>query len=755
MASRPRHRAAPRPKADAASARRVHLRSLARLVILLTAITVAVAGWIFIAHPRSSPRPGPIILISVDTLRADHLPAYGYKGVSTPAIDALAADGVLFERAYAHAPQTLPSHVSILSGELPFEHGVRDNIGFTVKPGLPLLPAMLHARGYETAGFASSFILRKETGIGQGFQVYNADTPPISPNMTFGMVRRDGAKTLELAEQWLDRQASPRVFLFLHFYEPHRPYRPPERYAHYPLAYDGTIAYVDELVGRLMSDLKARGLYDRATIALTADHGEGLGDHGEQEHGVFLYDSTLHVPLIVKLPGERDAGKRVAAPVEHIDLVPTLLDLAGAPAPGGLRGKSLRAAMDASDPTLADRGIYSETLYPLYHFGWSPLYALTDPRYRFIRAPKPELYDLVRDRDERQNLEAQRTQTASSMLAALDALAGQRAIDRPTSVSAGDLERFQALGYIGSSRMPSISDERSLPDPKDKIAVLDLYRQGVELRSEGKLTEAAAAFRHVVAGNPSMADVWMQLSSVLMQQGNTAEGIDALKHAVAIDPGLADNQLQLASAEFGAGQLDQATEHAKQALQGKPAEAHELLARVALARGDERQAMNEAQMAAQTDPSLPFPLYLQGVALSKQGRYTEALPLLQRAAANLASRHLEMQDLHLAMADTLAHLGRTDEAEAEFRQEMTRFPQNARARVGLAMLYRAEGRVREANDVLTDLLRTSPTAANFAMAARTFEIIGEPDAARDIIARGLQQFPGDRELRAVGTKGSK
>ena len=228
MPSRPRPRAT-RPN-TAAVARRRFPRTLAGPFILLAIIVLVVAGWLFVAHPRQA-ASGPIVLISIDTLRADHLPAYGYRGVTTPAIDALAADGVLFERAYAHAPQTLPSHASILSGQLPFEHGVRDNVGFTVKAGQRLLAGMLQGRGYATGGFASSFILRKETGIGQGFQVYDADTPPMSPNATFGTVRRDGAQTLDLAERWLDKQTSPRFFLFVHFYEPHRPYRPPERFA--------------------------------------------------------------------------------------------------------------------------------------------------------------------------------------------------------------------------------------------------------------------------------------------------------------------------------------------------------------------------------------------------------------------------------------------------------------------------------------------------------------------------------------------
>jgi arylsulfatase A-like enzyme/Tfp pilus assembly protein PilF len=753
MASRPRSRTS-RP-IPVAPTRHGRFRTLAGLGILLAAIAAAVAGSLLASHPQSATDSGPIVLISIDTLRADHLPAYGYRGVATPGIDALVADGVLFEHAYAHTPQTLPSHTSILSGQLPFEHGVRDNVGFIVKAGQPLLASLLRARGYETAGFASAFILRKETGIGQGFSVYNADTPPAQPGSTFATVRRDGAMTLDMAEQWLNRQASPRFFLFVHFYDPHRPYRPPERYAHYANPYDGTIGYVDELVRRLIADLKRRGLYDAATIALLSDHGEGLGDHGEEEHGVFLYDSTIHVPLVVKLPGQRDAGRRVASPVEHIDIMPTLLDLAGAQVPRGLRGRSLRAAMAGADAALAERGIYSETLYPLYHFGWSPLYGLTDPRYRFIMAPRSELYDLQRDPDERHNLQAERSRTAESMQAALDGLVRQQRIDQPSAVASGDLERFQALGYIGSSRMPAMLASGNLPDPKDKIAALAGYREAVDLRSDGRLADAAAAFRRVLADNPSMVDVWVQLSAVLTAEARTAEAVDALEHAVQLDPGLADNQLALASAEFTFGQIDEAARHAKLAVADRPGPAHELLARVALAKGNEADALAEARLAEQGDPDLPFPLYLQGLSLRKEQKFDQAIALFQRAIAALKSHRLELAELHLAAADTLVHLGRYEEAEAEFKEEAARFPQNPRARVGLAMLYRSQGRIREANDVLDDMLRLSPTPGTFAMAARTLQVLGEPDLARQVVARGLQQFPNSAELRAVGTSGSK
>src|SRR5262245_5207431 len=330
----------------------------------------ALAWWTGLAWKRPlSPAKGPVILISIDTLRADHLPAYGYTKIRTPNIDALAAEGVVFEHAWSHAPQTLPAHASILSGQLPYETGVRDNVGFTVKPGQWLLQRALAARGWPTGGFVSAFVMRGATGIGQGFETYDSEMPPTSTERSIGQVQRGGEQTLAVAERWLEaRDRSKPFFLFFHIYEPHKPYAPPQRFASYA-PYDGEVAYADEIVGRLFDRLRAMELYDRSTIVLLSDHGEGLGDHGEQEHGLFLYRETTRVPLVVKLPG-RQAARRVAEPVQHIDIAPTILDLVGAPAEAALKGRSLRPLLDGGG-TIPDSGIYAEAFYSRYHFGWS------------------------------------------------------------------------------------------------------------------------------------------------------------------------------------------------------------------------------------------------------------------------------------------------------------------------------------------------------------------------------------------------
>src|SRR5262249_9493377 len=433
-------------------------------IIFLAALSTTLAalgGWR--SGRASGPVSGPIILVSIDPLGADPRPAYGYRKVKTPAIDALAADGVVFERAYSHAPQTLPAHAALLSGQLPFETGVRDNVGFTIRRGERLLPQMLRDRGFTTAGIVSASVLRAATGISQGFDFFDGEMPAASPELSIGQVQRDGAESERIAERWLGSIGTARAFLFLHLYEPHKPYAPPERFSAYA-PYDGEIAYADEIVGRLIRYLKSHQLYDRSTVILLADPGEGVGDHGEQEHGLFVYDEAIHVPLIVKQEGNVGAGRRVVDLVQHIDLVPTILDLVRAPIPGGLRGRTLKPVLDGTgrlDPTT----VYAEALYARYHFGWSELTAVTDDRYRYIKAPREELHDLQHDPREQTTLAADRPQARQALRGALDAVAGGAAIQAPHEVTAEARERLQALGYVGTQSEVAAGPGEALPDP--------------------------------------------------------------------------------------------------------------------------------------------------------------------------------------------------------------------------------------------------------------------------------------------------
>ena len=700
--------------------------------IVLLAIA-AFAGWrVWPRHP--SPGSGPVILISIDTLRADRLPAYGYQKVRTPNIDALAARSVLFERAYAHAPQTLPAHASILTAQLPFEHGVRDNVGFTMKPGHWSLQRALRERGWPTAGFVSAYVLRSQTGIGEGFDVYDSELPAASGELSVGQVQRDGQATIAAAEAWLShRDLSRPFFLFLHLYEPHKPYAPPARFASYE-PYDGEVAYVDEIAGRFFDRLRALGLYDRATIVLVADHGEGLGDHGEQEHGLFLYQETIRIPLMIKLPG-RQSARRVATPVQQVDLAPTILDLIGAPAGPAAHGRSLKPVLENSG-TIADAGIYSEALYSRYHFGWSELYSLTDARYRLIRAPRDELFDLERDPQESASVAQERPQVRQAMRAALDGLIRNTSIAAPGAVSEEDRQRLAALGYVGGGSSVALTlPGDTLPDPKDKVRILERYRQASDSAGALKFDEAVAGFRAVLAEDPGMTDVWRQLAETEVRRGNMPEAIAAYRQVISRNAKDAGSLLGITSALLRVGQLDAARQHAELAVGVAPASAHEMLAKIALAAKDAATARREAALAQQADNTLPMPAYVDGVLLYNEGRYPDAVASLRRAKDALRGRTVQMNDLNYYIGDALARMERYRDAEPYLLEEVRLFPHNTRARAGLAMLYRAMGRNAESERVIEEMLRISPTAEARVVAAQLWMMFGEPEKAQRVRIR--------------------
>jgi arylsulfatase A-like enzyme len=405
-------------------------------LIWCAVFAAAVAGW---RYARSSgPALGPIVLVSIDSLRADRLPVYGYEKGRAPAIDALAADSVAFERAYTHSPLTLPAHVSLLSGLLPFQSGVRDEIGFPIGEGVSLLPQLLRRRGFKTAGVVSSELLRAETGLGAAFSFFDGGLAAASgARPQFTPPFRDGAEALQVAERWIETADTTRFFLFLHLPGP------PDG-----SSYDAWLTATDELVGRLVAFLKKRGLYSGGVLVLTAGHGLALGDHGEEGHGLFLYEPTVRVPLVIKLPRRDGGGRHSTALVQHIDVAPTVLDLVGAPRPAKLGGRSLRNVLDSPAAVLPPRQVYAESLAPRFRFGWSEVQSLTDDRHRLIRAPRAELYDVLQDPRERHDLAESEPAKLEELGAALEKLTAGAAPPQFTPLQEPERERMLALGYM-------------------------------------------------------------------------------------------------------------------------------------------------------------------------------------------------------------------------------------------------------------------------------------------------------------------
>jgi arylsulfatase A-like enzyme/cytochrome c-type biogenesis protein CcmH/NrfG len=701
--------------------------------------------------------PGtPVVLISIDTLRADHLPAYGYRGVDTPAIDRLRRDSILFARAYTHTPLTLPSHTALLTGLLPAVTGVRDNVGYALDTArvasgdLPFLPFILKQHGYATGGAVSAYVLQGRTGLATGFDFYE-DSIEFRTGTGLGGLQRPGTETLRLLLPWLRAAAAPPerpFFLFFHIYEPHTPYDPPEPYAsRYPLKYDGEIATADAVVGQLLAELERSGAYDRAIVVLLSDHGEGLGDHGEDEHGVLLYDEAIHVPLLLKLPRGQLAGRTAGAPAALTDVAPTLLGLLGLPVPAKMRGAFLISLLGL-DERPEDRRVYSETFYPRLHFGWSDLASLVGRRYHYIEGPDPEIYDLDQDpRETRNLLRAERRLYAGMRreLAGYD-----RQLAPPAAVDAEARAAMAALGYVGHAASGAGSAGAGpLPDPKRHLDVLKELKQGFAAIAHHDYRLAAATFERTLAANPQMADAWEFLGRAREKLGDPRAALAAYARALRIDPGSAPVAMAAASLYFDLGELDQAEAHARLAAAGNPSFAHGLLAQIALRRGKLEDAEREARAALDKGRRIQ-PMITLAEVLHARHRYEEALDQVrqaERAYAERSAKDLELiQGLALIRGKILADLGDAAGAETAFQEEIQRFPADLRAYPNLAILYALTGRPAASRDTLQRMVTAHPSAAAYAEAVKALRVMSDPTDAAAVLHFALRKYPGDPAL---------
>ncbi len=697
---------------------------------------------------RASPG-APVVLVSIDTLRADRMPAWGYRAGSTPAIDRLAQDAVLFENAYAQVPLTLPSHASLLTGLLPADNGVRSNIGYKLDvTKQETLPQVLRGSGYSSLGAVSAYVLRRETGLAAGFDSYD-DAIDVYETATLGALQRPGSEAVDGALVWIDRQAGHPFFAFVHLFEPHTPYEPPEPFrSRFADPYDGEIATADAQVGRLLDGLRQRGLYDRALVILLGDHGEGLGDHGEKEHGILLYRESLHVPLLVKLPQNQRRGERVANPAALVDIFPTVLSALGLPSRQGLAGVSL---LDLGKrPELADRRIFSETMYPRIHLGWSELRSLVDSRYQFLAGPDPELFDHRADPSERKNLRDSERREFSRRRTELEAMPLR--LETPAPADPEEAARLAALGYLGSMA-PDRAGPR--PDPKAHIAVLARVQQAFALSQAGKYEECVALCREILRDYPDLVDARNQLAGTLERLGRLEEAIEAYEDAIRRSPAFLDvAALELGRMELELGQLDRAELHAQQASKINPLEAHLLFAGLAGALGDWDKAEREARAGQgyTGKPRIGAMLMLAQV-LVERGRLDEALGIAEQARARVAAGQAPpLKRLEATYGDILGRMGRFPAAEAALRHEIELFPRVPESYVRLAILFAAQHRFDEIKPILDRLVTVVPSARGLLLAAKTMEDLGNLEDARAYRARARQL--GARPLEPAGRAAS-
>ena len=712
------------------------------VTLIVTVFTLAVAGaaytgWRFARE--SPPHQGPIVLISVDGLRADRLAVYGASAAPTPAIDALAAEGVVFERAYAHSPQTLPSHAALLTGQLPFENGVRDDGGYALGQKSRTIAEQLRNRGFSTGAAVSSFLLRRATGLARGFAFYDSDITP--PTAEGAPLERDGLATFEVADRWLKMQTGQRYFLFIE------------------VGADSA----DAVVERVVAELRRTKRYVDSTIILTSDHGDASS-------GISLDDTSLRVPLIVKQPGDAGGGRRVPQPVQHIDILPTVVDLVRAPMPSGLQGRSLRAILDKTSGFVPDRPIYAEFVAPRLRFDGFAVFALSSGPYRLVRGIDDQIQTLVADAPGPDAARAELLKTS------LDTLANH-AINAPSLPAPADEDPLAAFGYLPGLRTltpaaPIVAEpEKAVPasaiEPpvvtrsmtaEGQLSLVKLHHDAAVLVGQRQYPAALERLRVLVAANQELPSIQYQMGLLLDRMGRFAESARALSVAATLrpeDPGLpvatAMTLLHARRVDEASLQADRAVELAEMTADPRwLAEAHDVAARVALARSDAAAAEKHALEAQKANPLLPLPQFVQGRVLYDNAQYEEALSALEGARSALKPETAPLQDLHLFLGNALARMDRYDDAEKEFEEELRLFPRSMGAYASLAMLYKASNRNQAVDEVIDELVAAAPTPEGYSTAVRLLAIVGQNARAESLRANARRRFRGDPSLVLLG-----
>ena len=652
------------------------MRRLGSRAILLLEGAILFAGAFHLAL-GSSPRLGnspaqrqrpDVFLITIDTLRPDHVGCYGAQHVQTPNIDRLAYDSVRFALAVTPVPLTNPSHASILTGRYPLFHGVSD-FGTPLNSALPTWAEILKQHAYSTAAFPGAAVLDSRTlapGFNRGFDYYDDFDPTLPPSIHWNRVERRGAKVVSNTLSWLTKRRSTPSFVWMHLYDPHDPYDPPEPYAtqYKSNPYDGEIAYADHALGIFLARLKELKIYESSLIVLLADHGEGLGDHHEMTHGIFLYDSTLRVPLLIKLPNNLYKGEVVSNLSRTIDVLPTVLELLSIDTTAQFDGVSLASEIKHND-LRTPRIALGETDYPL-HFGWAPLESARSGEFKFIDAPRPELYDLAADPSETRNLYEPWNGAVQDLRAELSKYrsAGDRkSLPGLAPVSEQTIQELRALGYfpkvVGST---TVAEPSLLPDPKDKIEVQNLLHDAMVHRENNQKLQAEQALHAVLELEPGSGPALVELGELELQANNTRAAIDHLQHAARINPEDARVWFDIGDASDKLGDYEDAKNALDKSLKAAPenTKARLLLAHVDRQLGDLDGATNELEGAILIEPmNVEARIQLAEIYLL-QNKYTSAAESLEQAKSVNASN----REVYNLLAEAYAGLGDFGRAKA-------------------------------------------------------------------------------------------
>ena len=690
------------------------MRGMAVIAAAAAALAIGVVWWRVAGPSRALHSNLNLLLVTLDTTRADSMGAYGASDAATPTFDRIARAGVLFDQAITAAPLTLPAHSSIFTARYPPAHGVRDNGGFFLDDRETTLAERLKASGFRTGGFVGAYVLDRRWGIAQGFDTYFDEfNLEKAKGAALATVERPGNEVVDRALAWLDQAASSRFFAWVHLYDAHSPYEPPEpygtRFAAKP--YAGEVAFADSQVGRLVAFLESRRLLDRTVVAVVGDHGESLGEHGESTHGFFVYQSVLHVPLAILAPDQTMRGRRVRDTVRSVDLAPTLLELLHVPLRDQVDGRSLVSLM-AGRTTDLGADAYSEAMYPRFHFGWSELRSITSGRYKFISAPRPELYDLQDDPGEAHNLYDARRTLADRMADALRAFDARQAgvVRRPDTVDPDVRARLAALGYVGTFVSADAQPSSALADPKDKIELFNLMTDAREkLQDDREAPEGVAMLERVAARDPEVIDAWLLLGNEHAKRGRYEAALAAFRRALQLKPDYDLALRNMANVYRDMGRpLDAAT--GLQRLLGfdpNNLQARQELAEVLLDAGRIDEAERELNTVLRRDPHMAAAHATIGALKLKRG---DASGAEQEIRAALAERPgLRLAHFNLALA--AEQRGDTARAIAEYRDEIAQHPRSYMAQFNLGKVYERSGDTEAQRRAWEDAIASNPRFA--------------------------------------------
>jgi arylsulfatase A-like enzyme/thioredoxin-like negative regulator of GroEL len=614
-----------------------------------------------------------IVFITVDTTRADRMGFLGNTHGLTPNLDGLARQGVVFEKAYSQAPLTPVSHATIFTGTYPQFHTVTD-FGHPLPTLLPYLPEILQKSGYHTAAFIGSLILDPKAnmapGFDRGFDFFDAGfrIKRDPGESRYDTIERRAGDVVGHAITWLKKNQPSPFFMWVHLYDPHAPYDPPPPYdKRFADPYDGEIAYADASLGKLFDYLRQRGLYDRALIVVMSDHGESLGAHGESMHGIFLYDETIRVPLLFKLPGELLARRRVSSRVRLVDVAPTLLNMLSLPFPPTFQGESLVPLMKGSSKTAPDLPAYSETDYPHRAFGWSALRSLRENKYLFVRAPKRELYDQSQDKGAEHNLAVPSPAVTDTLQSQLndfhDKTSSYKEKPAQAALSSEQTENLSALGYAASNSADQSQDPLQGADPKDKIGISNILHEGMIAVEDGRYEEAIPLLRHVLEDSPSISAAQLQLGVALARVKHYPEAAAVLRKALELMPDSVQAHYELGLALFETGAWQDSVPYFEFVAKKRPKwpDAQYSLASVYARTQHVPEAVELLQTVLQLNPQHFRANLLMGRILTLQHRSREALPYLKQAEASEPDNF----EPHAFLADALDELGESQSATAE------------------------------------------------------------------------------------------